>query len=212
MSDTADISLRSAVLPADFDSIFGTINDAAIAYKGVIADESWNDPYMSREELNGEINDAGVQFFVAEVGHSIDKEIVSVMGIQPRNIGDRAKENCRGYTNLEDVTLIRHAYTKTAYQRKGLGKMLLLELLGKRTQPALIGTWASTTWAIEFYQRNGFKLVEDEGKKIDLLLTYWFTKELGDLNDGSSEKRTTQMASSVVLADARWWELQEGGV
>jgi hypothetical protein len=140
--------VRAAVLPGDFEAIYGTINDAAIAYKGVIADESWSDPYMPREELTGEIELAGVMFFVVEVlreeepgNETPTKEIVSVMGIQARSIGDRAMQNSRGYTNIADVTPIRHAYTKTAWQRKGFGKKLLLELLDKRSQPALIGTW-----------------------------------------------------------------------
>jgi hypothetical protein len=68
----------------------------------------------------------------------------------------------------------------------------------------------STTWAISFYERNGFRLVEEEAKKNDLLLTYWFSKELGELNGGASEKRTNQMATaSVVLADEKWWKCQD---
>jgi hypothetical protein len=41
-------------------------------------------------------------------------------------------------------------------------------------------------------------------------LTYWFSKELGELNGGASEKRTNQMATaSVVLADEKWWKCQD---
>src|SRR5258708_37817857 len=45
----------------DFEEIFTIINDAAIAYKGVIPSDRWHDPYMTREDLRSEIED-GVEF------------------------------------------------------------------------------------------------------------------------------------------------------
>ncbi len=47
---------------ADFESIFEIINDAAQAYKGVIPNDRWHEPYMSRQYLRHEI-DAGVEFW-----------------------------------------------------------------------------------------------------------------------------------------------------
>jgi hypothetical protein len=41
--------------------IFGIINAAAEAYRGVIPDDCWHDPYMSLEELEREIA-AGSRF------------------------------------------------------------------------------------------------------------------------------------------------------
>jgi hypothetical protein len=35
-----------------------------------------------------------------------------------------------------------------------------------------VGTWASATWAIRFYEKHGFKLVPPE-EKDKLLRTYW---------------------------------------
>ena len=35
----------------DFDEIYEIINDAAIAYKGIIPDDCWHEPYMSKDEL-----------------------------------------------------------------------------------------------------------------------------------------------------------------
>jgi hypothetical protein len=61
----------------DFDAIFSTINDAAQAYKGVIPDDCWKEPYISREELKHEI-DNGVMFW----GYEKDEELVGVMGLQ----------------------------------------------------------------------------------------------------------------------------------
>ena len=45
----------------DFKVIYSIINEAARAYKGVIPDNCWKEPYMSAEELRQEI-DAGVKF------------------------------------------------------------------------------------------------------------------------------------------------------
>jgi hypothetical protein len=50
------------LLPSDFDGILEVINDAAQAYKGVIPDDRWKEPYMSAEELMKEV-EAGVRFF-----------------------------------------------------------------------------------------------------------------------------------------------------
>ena len=46
---------------SDWRRIFEIINDAAQAYKGVIPEDRWHDPYMPFEELNKEI-ESGVIF------------------------------------------------------------------------------------------------------------------------------------------------------
>ena len=65
-----------------------------------------------------------------------------------------------GATNLfekgnkaQDVTLIRHAYVRTANRNHGIGSTLLEFLLKEITTPVLIGTWADATWAIRFYEK-----------------------------------------------------------
>ena len=140
------------LLPSDFDAILKIINDAAQAYKGVIPDDRWKEPYMSAEELRGEI-EAGVRFFAwLEGGH-----LLGVTGIQA----------------LKDTTLIRHAYVIPGYQRQGIGTKLLEYLRGlAETQEILVGTWADATWAIRFYEKHGFKLVSPK-EKDRLLQTYW---------------------------------------
>jgi len=35
----------------DFDTIYEIINDAANAYKGIIPGDRWQEPYMSKDEL-----------------------------------------------------------------------------------------------------------------------------------------------------------------
>jgi GNAT superfamily N-acetyltransferase len=141
-----------SLLPSDFDAILKVINDAAQAYKGVIPDDRWKEPYMSAEELRGEI-EAGVRFFGwVEGGH-----LLGVTGIQA----------------LQDTTLIRHAYVLPGYQRQGIGTKLLEYLIGlAETLEILVGTWVDATWAIRFYEKHGFKLVSPR-EKDRLLRTYW---------------------------------------
>jgi hypothetical protein len=45
----------------DFEEIYQIINDASIAYKGIIPDDRWHEPYMTKEELKEQIKD-GVIF------------------------------------------------------------------------------------------------------------------------------------------------------
>ena len=141
-----------SLLPSDFGPILKIINDAAQAYKGVIPDDRWKKPYMSADELRGEI-EAGVRFFGwLEGGH-----LLGVTGIQA----------------LKDTTLIRHAYVLPGYQRQGIGTKLLEYLIGLAETPEiLVGTWADATWAIRFYEKHGFKLVSPR-EKYRLLRTYW---------------------------------------
>jgi len=136
---------------ADFDTIFEIVNDAAIAYKGVIPADRWHEPYMPKAELQGAI-DSGVAFW----GFEMDRVLVGVMGVQP----------------VQDVTLIRHAYVRTSHRRHGIGGQLLDFLLARTRTPTLIGTWAAADWAVRFYQKHGFRLVSTE-EKDRLLPLYW---------------------------------------
>ena len=141
-----------SLLSSDFDSILKVINNAAHAYKGIIPDDSWKEPYMSSAELREEI-EAGVQFF----GWTEGEHLLGVTGIQA----------------IKDVTLIRHAYVLQRYQRKGIGTRLLEYLLGlAETLEILVGTWVDATWAIKYYEKHGFKLMSST-EKDRLLRTYW---------------------------------------
>src|SRR6185437_8832698 len=119
-------------------AIRAIVNAAAEAYRGVIPDDCWHDPYMPAGELDDEIA-AGVQFWGVERAGAL----IGVMGIQP----------------VRDVDLIRHAYVLPAQQRCGVGAALLRHLRRVSTRPMLIGTWAAADWAVRFYQRHGFELV-----------------------------------------------------
>lgn len=99
-----------------------------------------------------------------------------------------------GVEDKGDVVLVRHAYVAPTTQRSGVGTTLLRHVEGLVEKPILIGTWAAASWAIEFYQRNGFSLVSSE-EKDQLLQTYWAIP-------------ARQIETSVVLADGRWRETQ----
>jgi GNAT superfamily N-acetyltransferase len=148
------------------------INDAAVAYRGVVAADQWKEPYMPLAELQHEIA-AGVSFW----GAYEDDVLVGVMGLQ----------------QVKDVSLIRHAYTLTSQQGRGIGKTLLRHVTGHTERPILIGTWAAAGWAIGFYQAQGFRLLGQE--KGDVLRRYWTISD-------------RQIEESVVLADERWTRRQ----
>ena len=153
----------------DFETIYTIVNDGAQAYKGIIPADRWTEPYMSREKLRNEI-DAGVTFWGVDDGGTL----AGVMGIQ----------------HVKDVTLIRHAYVRTANRHQGIGGKLLSHLRTITSRPVLIGTWADAVWAIGFYQKHGFRVVDPQ-EKHRLLKTYWNIPE-------------RQVETSVVLADAQW--------
>lgn len=159
--------IRNAT-PADFDDIRVVINDGASAYRGVIPEDRWHEPYISEKELRTEI-EAGVEFIC-----SVQRgQIAGVMGIQ----------------DMGPVVLIRHAYVRTSARRQGLGAELLAGLTQEVTKPILVGTWKAASWAIEFYEKNGFKVLPDAVARV-LLETYW-------------DIPVRQMETSVVLADRR---------
>jgi len=132
-------------------SILAIINRAAEAYRGVIPDDCWHEPYMPAGELADEIA-AGVEFW----GQEDDGVLVGVMGIQ----------------RVRDVELIRHAYVEPESQGRGVGGALLSQLLSDRDGRILVGTWAAAEWAIRFYERYGFALLQRADGEA-LLRQYW---------------------------------------
>jgi N-acetylglutamate synthase-like GNAT family acetyltransferase len=97
-----------------------------------------------------------------------------------------------GLQQVQDVTLIRHAYVLTANQGQGIGARLLSHLCQLTNDPVLIGTWAAAAWAIRFYEKHGFQIVSIEEKN-RLLKKYWTIPE-------------RQIETSVVLVDPKWRE------
>jgi len=133
----------------DVESIYQIVNQAAKVYQGRIPDDCYREPYMPKEEIFHEMNN--MDFF----GSQIKDKLLGVMGFQP----------------VKDMTLIRHAYVLPEYQRMRIGKGLLEHLKHlTKTRYLLVGTWADATWAIYFYQKQGFKLFPN---KDELLNAYW---------------------------------------
>jgi GNAT superfamily N-acetyltransferase len=81
-------------------AIVTIVNAAAEAYRGVIPDDRWHEPYMDLHELYSEIA-GGVAFW----GYDAGGALIGVLGIQP----------------ADDVDLIPHAYVLPGSQRQGVG-------------------------------------------------------------------------------------------
>ena len=139
-------------IKSDASKILHVINEASLRYKGIIPDDCWREPYMSKQELIDEFSD-GVRMY----GYRRDNKLIGVIGIQ----------------EIKDVVLIRHTYTLTPYQGKGTASALLEYLLKKnQNSRLLVGTWRNAIWAIRFYEKFGFILhVKDQS--ILLLKKYW---------------------------------------
>jgi GNAT superfamily N-acetyltransferase len=135
----------------DFDKMLIIINQAAEAYRNTIPSDCWHEPYMSSHALAAEIS-SGVNFW----GYFESDVLIGVMGIQ----------------QVKNATLIRHAYVLSEYQGKSIGGQLLNFLIKQAGELLLVGTWAAATWAIRFYEHNGFKLVNTT-EKDRLLGVYW---------------------------------------
>ena len=173
MASVMTIRLCSA---ADFADALAVCNDGASKYRGVIAADQWKTPYMSDAELRHELL-AGVKLFGAFVE---ERRLVAVMGLQ----------------HVRDVALIRHAYTRTACQGAGYGSALLAHLESQTDCPILVGTWRAATWAVRFYERHGFRLIEGLQRKI-LLQRYWTIS-------------ARQIEESLVLGGERWFARSGG--
>ena len=137
---------------SDISKILNVINNASLKYKGIIPDDCWHEPYMSEQELIDEFSD-GVRIY----GYHHNNNLIGVIGMQ----------------EVEDVILIRHAYTLTSYQGKGTGSALIEYLLKKnQNSRLLVGTWLNATWAIRFYEKFGF-ILHSKDQSTLLLKKYW---------------------------------------
>ncbi len=134
----------------DAERICFVVNEAAEAYRGVIPEDCWHEPYMPLDELRREMG--SMRFFGWDEGDGL----VGVMGYQP----------------LGEVTLVRHAYVLSTRQREGIGGRLLAHLMAMPSGRLLVGTWKAATWAVRFYESHGFRRPGEEESQ-ELLRRYW---------------------------------------
>ena len=133
----------------DGASILRVINESASAYRGVIPEDRYREPYMGSKELREEMSQ--MTFF----GYKAEGRLLGVAGYQP----------------VKDVTLVRHLYVLPEYRRSGIGGELLRHVVGvASTRRILVGTWVAAEWAIRFYEKHGFKL---QSNKDEPLRRYW---------------------------------------
>lgn len=135
----------------ELTAVLSIVNSAAVAYRGVIPDDCWHEPYMTMTDLGRDIVD-GLEIW----GYERGGELIGVMGIQP----------------MVDVDLIRHAYVRPTAQRKGVGAALIEHVRRLTDRGILVGTWAAASWAISFYERHGFELVRSPDAE-RLMRKYW---------------------------------------
>ncbi len=81
---------------SDASEILNIINDASLKYKGIIPNDCWKEPYMSKQELIDGFSN-GVRMY----GYHQNNTLIGVIGVQ----------------EVKDVILIRHAYTLSSYQK-----------------------------------------------------------------------------------------------
>jgi GNAT superfamily N-acetyltransferase len=147
----------------DREAISRVINEAAKAYRGLIPNDCYGDHYMPIHELRKEMRE--MSFF----GYEEEGKLLGVIGYQP----------------TKDVTLVRHLYVLPEHQRRGIGRKLLDYIKSIAAgQRLLVGTWEAATWAIEFYEKHGFRL---QSNQAELLRKYWTIPE-------------RQIEHSIVLA------------
>ena len=128
----------------DIEEALRIINEAAKAYREVLPPHVYKEPQMTSEEFIEERR--RIRFFVAEAAG----EIIGIIG----------------YEYVGDVALVRHAYVKPAYQRRGVGTALLNHVENiitseGRVSKIVVGTYGDAYWAIAFYSKHGYRLAAD---------------------------------------------------
>ena len=145
------------------------INDAARAYKKVLPPHVYKEPQMTLHEFLEEAR--RMRFFVVED----EARIIGVIGCE----------------YVKDVALIRHAYIKPRYQRRGIGSLLLQHLENlirgeNRTSRIIVGTYTNAYWAVDFYRKHGYKPVSDHEAT---LRKYYVIPDVQRENSMALEKR-----------------------
>jgi len=102
-----------------------------------------------------------------------------------------------GYEFVEDVALIRHAYTRPESQARGIGTLLLTRIEhtimnSNMATRIIIGTYAKASWAISFYQKHGYR---ESNNSQEILAKYYEIPEVQRLNSLTLEKSLKHVES-----------------
>ncbi|MGA2789449.1 MAG: GNAT family N-acetyltransferase [Candidatus Bathyarchaeia archaeon] len=161
--------------PRDLEAIYRVINEAAKAYQPVLPPYVYHDPQMPMDELEREMKRVSFLAY-EEKGH--------VLGVM-------------GYEFVEDVALIRHAYTRPESQGRGIGTLLLTRIEdtianSNRVTRIIIGTYTKASWAISFYQKHGYR---ESSNPQEVLIKYYDIPEVQRLNSLTLEKSLKHVES-----------------
>ena len=113
------------------------------AYKNIIPREFFKHPVVNRDKILEDMK--RMEFYVYE----INNRIVGVAALYPRYEEDRG--------------IVRWVYVHPEYQRRGIGTVLMKYIEGKARRLGLrklqLITHEKAYWAIKFYEKLGFKVV-----------------------------------------------------
>lgn len=163
-------------------SICDVTNSAAEMYYGTLPERCYSRPYTTRDDARKDIEE-GVVYW----GYFLDSEVVGVIGIQEMGIsGSNTNEDGSRDSHVDrdpDVDIggdkgfvaVRRLYVVPDFQRKGIGTSLLRHCLdGNPDRDVYTVTWKDASWAIEFYEKNGF---ENLGTQTEIIKRYWSPPE-----------------------------------
>jgi len=113
------------------------------AYKNIIPREFFKHPVVNRDKILEDMK--RMEFYVYE----INNRIVGVAALYPRYEEDRG--------------IVRWVYVHPEYQRRGIGTVLMKYIEGRARTLGLrklqLITHEKAYWAIKFYEKLGFKVV-----------------------------------------------------
>jgi GNAT superfamily N-acetyltransferase len=124
----------------DLEATLSVINETnRVSYKAIIPPERFKDPFMSLDELAGEVE--RMDFFLCEE----DDQAIGVGALEDRGSG---------------IDVVFRLYVLPAFQRSGVGSALLSHIerhtRGLGISEILVWTDSKAVWAVSFYKRQGY--------------------------------------------------------
>lgn len=128
----------------DLETVLAITNETnRVSYKTIIPPERFKDPFMSLDELAGEVE--RMDFFLCEE----DGQAIGVGALAERG---------------SSIGVIYRLYVLPAFQRSGMGSTLLSHIerhaRGLGISEILVWTDSKAVWAVSFYKRQGYAEVD----------------------------------------------------